>query len=90
MMPAHQKAFIVRMAYVLAITATLLVGALLLWVWANPGVIGIWGGIAFVGCLLATFLLGAGLMGLSFYSARAGFDDKQNDDGEDVKKDRYE
>jgi hypothetical protein len=69
------RQFAVRLAWTLSALALLLTAALVAWVLANPGVIGLWGIIAFVGCLLATFLLGGGLMALVFYSARAGIDD---------------
>jgi hypothetical protein len=85
-MHLHQKSFIIRMAWALGITTVLLIAVLLAWVWANPGVISLWGVAAFVACLLATFLLGAGLMALSFYSARAGYDAAQDTPAHERKK----
>lgn len=68
-----------------AVALSLALGALLVlafgglaWLWLAAGVqISLFGWIAIGVGALVSILLGVGLMALSFYSARAGYDDLQ-------------
>ena len=70
-----------------AVTLTILLGLLLIaggfayWAWQELGEveIGIHGWIAIGLGAVMTFLLGAGLMALMFFSARRGYDDRAHE-----------
>jgi hypothetical protein len=73
-------------AILAAVLVPLLIGATVVsvWIWGEIGdtAIGVHGYIALGLGVVATLLIGGGLMGLVFYSARHGYDERAGRDPE--------